>query len=106
MTLSDVTFEEAQAAVLAIHDQQAVNPNLSRWIDLIDIKRQVKRERSGRDKVVCCICSRTRAECERMRDFEIRHGIPDSHGFETADDAQRKASRRQLRAQDSQGVMP
>ena len=97
MALSDVTFEEAQAAVLAIHKQQTDNPNMSRWIDLIDIKRQVKRDRSGRDKVLCCICSRPRADCERIRDFEIRRGVPDPHMFMSADEAGLNSSGRRLR---------
>jgi hypothetical protein len=94
LVLTDITFAEAQAAVLAIHKQQTDNLNMSRWIDLVDIKRQVKRDRSGRDKVLCCICSRPRAGCERMRDLEIQRGVPDPHEFKTADDAERNASRR------------
>jgi hypothetical protein len=97
MTLTDITFAEAQAAVLAIQKQQTDNPNMSRWIDLIDNKRQVKRDRSGRDKVLCAICARPRAACERIRDFEIRRGVPDPHEFMSADEAELNSSGR-LRA--------
>jgi hypothetical protein len=96
LVMIDITFAEAESAVRTIYREQGSDAQWIRAIEADDIIRQVKRDRSGRDKVVCCICSRTRAECQRMRDFEIRHGIPEPHEFESADGAERNASRRQL----------
>jgi hypothetical protein len=47
---------------------------------------------------ICYICGRKRSACIAMRDKEIRYGIPDPHTFETAEQAERNSSRRQMDA--------
>jgi hypothetical protein len=96
MVLADVAYEDAQAAVQRIYREQGDDNQWIRQIEADDIIRQVKRDRSGRDKVACYICGRTRAQCEQARHFEISNGLPDPHHFESEDQATLKASRRQL----------
>ena len=47
----------------------------------------------------CYICGHYRSECWRRHEFEIKHGTPDPHAFETAEDAERNAARTQLSEQ-------
>lgn len=39
----------------------------------------------------CYTCGRKKSKCEEMQDYEITHGLPDPHIFETEDDATRNA---------------
>jgi hypothetical protein len=48
------------------------------------------------DEPKCYICGLTRSRCWARHDFEIKHGLPDPHAFETAEDAERNSSRYQL----------
>jgi hypothetical protein len=48
----------------------------------------------------CHICGGTQDQCARRRAFEVLHGISDPHEFETAEEAERKSSGRQLRVRD------
>ena len=45
----------------------------------------------------CFICGGTSEQCARRHAFEVRRGVPDPHQFKTAEEAERNASRRQLR---------
>jgi hypothetical protein len=54
---------------------------------------------------ICYICGRKRSACIAMRDKEIRNRIPDPHEFESADDADRRASYRQIDARERTKVM-
>ena len=59
--LTDIDFDEARAATNTIYRQQGDDNQWVRAIEADDIIRQVKRGRSGRDRVECYICGRTRA---------------------------------------------
>jgi hypothetical protein len=39
---------------------------------------------------ICHTCSRTRSACVRLQQWELHHGVPDPHEFETFDDYLRK----------------
>lgn len=51
----------------------------------------------------CYTCGRSKSECERMQDYEIEHGLPDPHGFETEADATNNA--RPLTPQQKTAIM-
>lgn len=46
----------------------------------------------SRRESLCYICGNTESACERQEDWEIKHGLPDPHTFETEEDATRKAT--------------
>ena len=96
IVLDDVHFDEALAAVKRIYREQGNDAQWVRVIEADDIIRQVKRDRSGRDRVKCYICGHTRAQCERLHDFELGQGLPDPHKFESSEEADHNTSRRQL----------
>ena len=50
-----------------------------------EAKRHQPAER-GINAPKCYICGRPKARCQEMQDFEIEHGLPDPHVFETKDD--------------------
>jgi len=41
---------------------------------------------------LCYICGNTKTRCQNQQDFEIEHGIPDPHVYETAQDAETNAT--------------
>jgi hypothetical protein len=44
----------------------------------------------------CYICGDKRSACHSRRAFELRHHIPDPHEFETAEQAEERATGRQI----------
>lgn len=57
---------------------------------------------SQRREPTCYTCSRSRSQCQAVRDHEIAHGVADPHRFETAEQAEanRSVTRRTLRIPD------
>jgi hypothetical protein len=54
---------------------------------------------------LCAICSRPRAQCDRQREWEAAHGVPDPHEFVTSEDAEERRVRgKQLTARQLTGL--
>lgn len=96
MVMSDIRPAEAQSAVQTIYREQGSDAQWVRTIEADDIIRQVKRDRSGRDRVKCYICGNERSACDRLHNFEVEHRLPDPHDFESFDQATRSSVARQM----------
>jgi hypothetical protein len=90
------------AATAAAADHANRTPASLKWMKT-QPKQQVESDvPTGTSKEpMCYICGRSRSDCQKLHDFEVRHGLPDPHIFETHEEADANRSDYQIKDPDA-----
>jgi hypothetical protein len=73
-------------AVLVAGDPAALTPAAINNIPIKIVARPAPNTDQGKEPT-CFICGNIRTKCRQLHDFEVAHGLPDSHIFETHEEA-------------------
>jgi hypothetical protein len=85
------------AATACAADMSNRTPGALKWMDTQPGQSSESSFSRKSHEPICFTCGRYRHSCEQMRESERRRGVPDSHEFESSDQAERRTAARQLR---------
>lgn len=86
----------AYVAIRCALDPANRTPASLKWMDTAPPEQVEREDFRGRKEPACVICGRSHSRCRAQRDKEIQRGIPDTHEFESAEDAEHGAAVKQI----------